>query len=358
MKTKFRSYCMNDIPEGCKRCVTGEKLVLFISGKCSRNCYYCSLSKKRKEVDEIWANERQCFSPSNAIEEARESNARGAGITGGDPLMCLDRTIEYAKALKSAFKDFHIHIYLPTTLMNKENLEKLKPFVDEVRIHPSFLQTLSKEASEIIMGEDIKKLELANEIFKKENLGIEIPIIPEKKDEIIEFVKRVSSLIGFINMNELELSETNFDIFTEKYSFNEDTHTVSNSVPSGLEIMKSLRKISPSLLIHLCTDFLKSNYQFGNRLKKHTILPFGFQDEEGMANYFAIYCGSDKEIKETENKLKSEKHADFYPDIPKKRIILSEKLANKLIKNKKYKITKVTEYPTFDKTEVESYPLN
>ncbi|MCU0642482.1 MAG: radical SAM protein [archaeon] len=357
-KTQFGSYCMNDIPEGCKRCVRGEKLVLFISGKCSRNCYYCSLSKKRKEVDEIWANERQCSSPENAIEEAKESNAKGAGITGGDPLLCLDRTIEYARALKSAFKDFHIHIYLPTTLMNRENLERINPYVDEVRVHPSFLQAFSKEASETIMKEDIKKIEIASEIFKKENLGIEIPIIPEKKEEIIEFVKRVSCLISFINMNELELSETNFDIFTEKYSFNEDTHTVSGSVSVGTEIMKSLRKINPALKVHLCTDYLKSNYQFGNRLRKHNILPFGFQDKEGMANYFAVYCKNEEELKEAEGKLKLEKRTDFYIDIPKKRIILSEKLAEHLIKNKRYKITKVTEYPTFDKTEVESSPIN
>jgi pyruvate formate-lyase activating enzyme-like uncharacterized protein len=242
--------------------------------------------------------------------------------------------------------------------MNKENLEKLKPFVDEVRVHPSFLQTLSKEASAMVMLGDIKKLELASEIFKKENLGIEIPIIPEKKDEIIEFVKRIAHLIRFINMNELELSETNFDIFTEKYSFNEDTHTVSNSVPIGLEIMKSFRKISPNLLVHLCTDYLKSHYQFGNRLKKHTILPLGFHDEEGMANYIVIRCKDENEMQKIEGELKSSKQTEFYPDVPRNRIILSEKLAGRLTKTKKYKIFQITEYPTFDKIEVESYPVN
>jgi len=47
-KTKYDSYCINGIAEGCKYCVRGEKLVLFVSGKCSRQCWYCSLSNKRK----------------------------------------------------------------------------------------------------------------------------------------------------------------------------------------------------------------------------------------------------------------------------------------------------------------------
>ncbi|MFA5084343.1 MAG: radical SAM protein, partial [Candidatus Paceibacterota bacterium] len=119
-KTKFASYCTNKLPEGCRFCVKGQKLVLFITGICSRNCFYCSLSEKRKNKDIVWANERECGSPKDAIAEAIASRAEGAGITGGDPLIVLDRTIKYAKALKKKFgKKFHIHIYLPTKLVTK-----------------------------------------------------------------------------------------------------------------------------------------------------------------------------------------------------------------------------------------------
>ena len=50
--------------------------------------------------------------------------------------------------------------------------------------------------------------------------------------------------------------------------------------------------------------------------------------------------------------------ADMLEDSPKLRIILSEKLANKLIKQKKFRISHVVEYPTSDRTELEDYPLN
>ena len=126
MKTSYNSYCENGIIEGCKFCVKGQKLVLFVGGKCSRACWYCSLSKTRKNSDTIWANERICKKPEDVIKEVEESNAKGAGITGGDPLLYLNTTLKYAKALKNRYgKDFHIHIYLPPQLITELKLKKL-----------------------------------------------------------------------------------------------------------------------------------------------------------------------------------------------------------------------------------------
>ena len=99
MKTKFCSHCVNGIAEGCKFCVKGEKLVLFVSGVCSINCWYCSLSKKRKNIDKIYCNERQISNIKELIEEIKESKATSCGITGGDPLLFINRTIKFAKII-------------------------------------------------------------------------------------------------------------------------------------------------------------------------------------------------------------------------------------------------------------------
>ena len=155
MKTKFCSHCVNGIAEGCKFCVKGEKLVLFVSGKCKRNCWYCSLSKKRKNKDIIFANERQIKNIKELIEEIKESKATSCGITGGDPLLFLNRTIKLSKVMKNMFgKKFHIHIYLPTKYVNEEKLRKLSGYVDEVRFHPEFL--INKNS----VGKDIEKIRL------------------------------------------------------------------------------------------------------------------------------------------------------------------------------------------------------
>src|SRR4030042_7015807 len=149
-KTKFGSYCFKGIPDGCKYCIKGEKLVLFVTGKCATKCFYCPLSKLRKNSSKMWANERECKNVMEVLEEVRESNAKGAGITGGDPLLVLNRTLKYARALKREFgRKFHIHIYLSTKLVTEKNLKQLSSVADEVRFHPENLLDIEKQKEDI-----------------------------------------------------------------------------------------------------------------------------------------------------------------------------------------------------------------
>jgi len=347
-KTKFDSYGINGIAEGCKYCVQGKKLVLFVTGVCGRNCWYCSLSKKRKNKNLIFANERECKNFDDILKEVKESNATSVGITGGDPLIFFERTIEFATKLKKKFrKKFHIHIYLPTKLVNREKLESLRKCVDEVRFHPEFL--IRKET----MNEDIEKIKLASEIFGRKNTGIELPMIPERKKDILNFILKVEKFVSFVNLNEFELSETNFDLITKNYTLKEGGYIVAGSVEAGKWILEELSKTanrklavhSPKpnerkskLKVHMCTAELKNCSQFANRLKRYKILPYGKKTKDGTVIYLIV------------NKKLTGK--GIYYDEMKKRTILSEKIAKKLLNREK--IIRVEEYPTFDRIEVES----
>ncbi len=102
--------------EGCIQCQMGSKLVLFITGNCHWRCDYCPLSETRRDIDFMYANERPCNDFDEVIEEARAMRATGAGITGGDPLMAKERSLEGIRRLKREFgDDFHI---------NPEEIEK------------------------------------------------------------------------------------------------------------------------------------------------------------------------------------------------------------------------------------------
>lgn len=350
MKTKYSSFCNNGIAKGCKYCVKGEKLVLFISGICSRNCYYCSLSEKRKNKDIIYCNERICKNPKDAIKEAIESNATSMGITGGDPLLYINRTIQYAKALKQKFgKKFHIHIYLPTKLVTDDKIKRLSRYVDEVRFHPEFLVNTNPDLMEL----DINKIKNVLKYYKKENIGIELPMIPDKKKEILDFILRLKDYIGFVNFNEFELSETNMNIIEKRYKLNPGGYTIKESIRAGKWILDQLNRKKVRLNVHLCTAELKNNYQFKNRLLLHNILPYGYRTKDGTVKYLVI----EKFDKKIINYLKAHK-LKYYIDKPKNRIILEEKSAQKLLrimKNKKIniKVNIIEEFPTFDRIEVE-----
>lgn len=353
MKTKFDSYCIGGLSQGCQHCVKGKKLVLFITGKCLRNCWYCSLSKKRKNKDIIWANERECKSIKDAIKEIRESNADSAGITGGDPLLKLNRTLNFAKAMKKNFKNFHIHIYLPTKLITKEKIKKLSKYIDEIRFHPSFL---AENLSEKQIEKEIRKISLSKEFFKKENIGCEFPMIPNKKKEIYQFIKKASEIVGFVNLNEFEISETNFKHITKNYKLNLEGYTIKDSIKVGKEIINKAKKEKLKIKIHLCTAKTKNHHQYKNRIKEHNILPYGKKTEEGTVIYLSVFPEKE-ELSELEKKI-SKAGKEYSEDKKKNRINVSERLAKKLIKLRKFRIAKIEEHPTFDRTEMEFEWLN
>jgi pyruvate formate-lyase activating enzyme-like uncharacterized protein len=341
-KTPYYSYNLNGIAEGCKYCIKGEKLVLFITGKCKSNCWYCSLSNKRKEKDIVMANERECKTVKEVIQEAKASKATSAGITGGDPLVCLNKTIKYVKALKKEFgKQFHIHIYLSTHLVDEKNLKKLSKCIDEVRFHPLFLINKNEENA------DLNKIKKSMEIFGKKNNGIELPLIPEKKKEILNFILKAKDFISFVNFNEFELSETNFNQLTKNYSLESGGYRVKGSLEAGKWILTQLAKKKIKLNAHLCTAELKNNCQFVNRLKRHIILPYGKKTSEGTVIYLAIYAKDKKDFKKMKKTIRG------YVDNKKSRIILSEEDAKDML-NKGIKIKRVEEFPTYDGIEVES----
>ena len=56
-KVFANSLLLGELPEGCKLCVKGAKLVLFVTGLCNKRCWYCTISKARWQKDVILADE-------------------------------------------------------------------------------------------------------------------------------------------------------------------------------------------------------------------------------------------------------------------------------------------------------------
>ena len=374
-KTSYHSWCNGPLTEGCKLCVEGRKLVLFITGLCGQRCFYCPVNEEKFGSDVIYANEWKVMNPDNPyeiLEEARLTGAKGAGITGGDPLVKTDRTSTYIKMLKKEYgKNFHVHLYTPLLLVNEERLKKLfEAGLDEIRFHPDLND--EKHWNRILIAKKFKW-----------KIGVEIPCIPgyeEKTKKLIDFLE---GKISFLNLNELERSDTNSKHYKlDEMGYkqrNSTTYGVKGSRELGMKLLKYAR--TKEIDAHFCTGKLKDFIQVGNRLKiraRNAAHKFDVITDEGLLIRGAIYLkGYEPGYNYTKilEKINPEK-AKTKLEAMKKKIIKETKLeekeikvdllhgrlivpADKLrieskkIKNLKYKAAVVEEYPTVDAFPVE-----
>jgi hypothetical protein len=279
--TPFYSKKIGNLPKGCQMCVKGEKLVLYITGICPRNCWYCPLSDKRKNKDKVFLNEWESNQIKDLIEEVNLCQSKGAGITGGDPLSRLDRTIQYIKILKENFgKQFHIHLYTSFDLVDKNKLQKLyNAGLDEIRFHTD-------------LDDDSLwyKIDIANEFDW--DIGIEIPCIPSKEKQIKKLIDYFDKKINFLNLNEFEISDLNSDEMNKR-GFIEKSDT-SYAIKGSQNLANKLLKYSQNtnFNVHYCTSKLKDKVQMTNRLKlraQSVKTKYDIITEEGLLYRGIIY---------------------------------------------------------------------
>ena len=279
-KTPYYSMLLGEMPDGCKMCVKGAKLVLFATGVCASRCWYCPLSARKKNKDVVIANEWWVKNDKDVLEEAHLCNSLGAGITGGDPLLRLERTLHYIKLLKKTFgRDFHIHLYTPGTLASVKNLKRLySAGLDEIRFHP---KEKDRQAVKNALQYDWK-------------VGCEIPVIPGEGMRIKKFIDFIDETgIDFLNLNELEFSETNMEQMLSHgmRTVNDVSYAIKGSHQLALKLLAYCQK-NTNLNVHYCTIKLKDKVQLGNRLKrraKNAAKEYDITTKEGLFIRGAVY---------------------------------------------------------------------
>lgn len=266
----------NYLNGGCRLCYKGAKMVLFVTGLCGKDCFYCPVSEARREKDVIFANERRVETDEDIIEEAATMDALGAGITGGEPLLRLERALHYIRILKKEFgTSFHIHLYTALT-PKKDILTSLKDAgLDEIRFHPPH-----------DMWEAINMSPFRDSIITAHELdistGIEIPSIMSDLNGILSLLEEVD---GFLNLNELEFSETNA-VELEKRGY-VPSNDVSMAVLGSKEFSGSIK----GKKIHFCSSVFKDAVQLRERFKriaKRTARDFDEITDDGTLLYGMI----------------------------------------------------------------------
>jgi hypothetical protein len=244
------------ISKGCEQCAKGGKMVLFVYGYCDqRDCFYCPLGENRKNVTQVYANERAVESDEDVIAEARRMDALGSSITGGEPQEVLDRTCHYISLLKEEFgDDHHVHLYTGIT-GGRANMRRLaRAGLDEIRFHPPYEQWGELHGTE---WEEILY------VAREEGLtpAFEIPGI-RAEPEFLDFLDEGAA--DFCNVNEFEMSDGNFRRMQEEGFELRDGHMSAVDSPKEeiLDVMGSHDRV------YFCTSVFKDAAQHRRRLKR------------------------------------------------------------------------------------------
>lgn len=259
-RTWAGSVVVRRLPKGCDLCMRGMKLVVFVTGLCNRACFYCPLSRDRRWRDVCYANERPVMSDLDVLREAEDMDAKGAGFTGGDPLLRLDRTLRLLKLLKDSFGDFHVHLYTtPGRHLTSEVLRNLvKAELDELRLHPKLSDAGSATTS-------IKEA-------KREGLvvGLEVPALPGEVESLKRLAKSADEAgADFVIVNELEMNEENaFQLRIRGLKIKRSSlSAVEGSEEVALELLSFIED-ELSLSSHYCPAAVKDSYQYKGRLRR------------------------------------------------------------------------------------------
>jgi len=337
------------LPEGCVQCARGGKLVLLVTGKCVYGCYYCPLSFKKKGRAVVYADEMRVRRDTDILEEAGAINATGTGVTGGDPLIQPKETARLIELLKDNFGERH-HIHLYTRSTDLKAIEKVAcAGLNEIRFHP-----------QISIWKDLSESEYAGAIVASRGFGMEagfeIPAIPGSDKDIRKFLGDAYDIgASFVNLNELEFTETNWRALRKRgFDVKDD---VSASVKGSQSMALRLLKSAPAgLPTHYCSSSFKDGIQLRRRIMRrarNVMRPLDVLTKDGT-----LIIG----IIETRDptKLATELRKRF--DIPKRyiepnqemrRVEIASWILEDIAKELAYKTFIIEEYPTADRLEVE-----
>ncbi|HKL27980.1 MAG TPA: radical SAM protein [Natrialbaceae archaeon] len=329
------------ISKGCEQCAKGGKMVLFVYGYCDqRDCFYCPLGDNRKNVTDVYANERKVESDADVLEEAHRMDALGSSITGGEPQEAMDRTTHYIELLKEEFgEDHHIHLYTGIT-GGRENMRRLaEAGLDEIRFHPPLEEWGDLHGTE---WEDILY------IAREEGItpAFEIPgIRPEK--EFLEFIDEGAA--EFCNVNEFEMSQGNFRrMQAEGFELREGHMSAVDDTREAI-----LKEMGEHPKVYFCTSVFKDAAQHRRRLKRvarNVRRPFDEVTDDGTLVYGKTYAdpGRFEELGVPEE----------YYTVKNEHVEVAWWLLEEMIEGGDLEEGEVVEqYPTVDGTVVERTPL-
>lgn len=241
---------LGPLSPGCRLCVEGSWSCLFINASCNASCFYCPTPQDRRDIPAT--NNLTFRHPEAYATYLWRLGFRGASISGGEPLLTLNRTLAFLRAARQALGPRgHLWLYTNGILLTREIAGQLAAAgLDEIRFDIG------------ATGYQCRQLSAAAGLIP--TLSIEIPAVPEALPSLKQLLPALSGLgVNHLNLHQLRLTRHNFRQLTERnYTFLHGTRvTVLESELAALEILAIVRRNRLPLPVNYCSFVFKNRYQ-------------------------------------------------------------------------------------------------
>jgi len=184
-----RTLYTRRLPPGCRGCLAGKGTNAYVTGLCTRDCFFCFNAKPR--TDELVVHGIRLENPEDAPEVVRRYGLRSVGVSGGEPTMRRDRLLRLVRALRTLPFRVRIDLYTNGDRLTDPLLGELK----EAGLDALRFNLVAREF-------DTEPLERAMRYF--DETAVEVPVIPERMAEMKDMVLRLDALgVPFLNIHEL-----------------------------------------------------------------------------------------------------------------------------------------------------------
>ncbi|MFC1639501.1 radical SAM protein, partial [Gemmatimonadota bacterium] len=242
---------------GCTLCTESAWSCLFINGACDADCFFCP---KTKDSPGPPTADGLVFSDvAEFVAYLRAVGSRGVGISGGEPLLKLNTTLEFITSIKREFGDsIHLWLYTNGRRATEESLNGLRNAgLDEIRFN--------------IAGNryELDAVRRATDIFGV--VVVEIPTIPEDTERIKQLLPALSDLgVRCLNLHQLWCSPHSAkDLVERGYTFLHGSRvTVLESELAALEVLEHTTHSGITVPVHYCSATYKQRFQTAADLRR------------------------------------------------------------------------------------------
>lgn len=240
----------HQLSPGCRLCIEGSWSCLFINGRCNCKCFYCPSSQD--DIGEPTTNNLSFSTPVTYLEYLKHFDFRGFSLSGGEPLLTLERSLNYLRTIKKHLGDkIHSWVYTNGSLVTYDILARLRDCgLDEIRFD---IGARNYALDKAIMAVGIIPI-----------VTVEIPAVPEEKAGLKGKLKQMADAgINFLNLHQLRLTDYNYPHFKKRpYTYlHGEKITVLESELTALELIKYAQDEQLELPINYCSFTYKNRYQ-------------------------------------------------------------------------------------------------